>query len=80
MLPAREQSFRHKGTCALNHWVPVALSQIFKHAMCDQLVSPTRRNNYLIAKRITGVRQLYRRSRQCCEQRVIADYGDGKRK
>jgi len=76
VLAVREKSFGYERTCALNHRVAIAQSQIFKHGMRDQFVSPTRGDNHLIAELITRVRQLNRRGRQCCEQHVIADYGN----
>lgn len=80
VLTIREQSFGNERACALNHRVAIAMSQIFQYGMCDQLVSPTRGDNYLIAKLITRVRQLNRRGRPGCEQHVIADYSDGERR
>ena len=76
MLSVREQALEHQGTCALYHWLAVAMSKIFEHRMSNELVAPTCRDDYFESELITGVRELNRRSRQRREQHVIADYCD----
>ncbi len=76
MLSVREQPLEHERACALYHWFTVAMSEIFEHCVRNELVTPTRRDDYFESELITGVRELNRRSGQRREQHVIADYGD----
>ena len=73
MLPVGKQALEHEGTCALDHWFAVAMSKIFEHRLCNELVAPTCRDDYFESELITGMRQLNRRSGQRREQHVIAD-------